>query len=150
MEDILLYEEVVEEEDPHQVHQLESIFPADDPAAVLTEETDSAILEEEEKEKEEDTEKENDKQLEEKLNQIIERIEKDDLGNDTEKYNNDSVDSDDNIHLYDRSVESVSESIIDTPLIEYSLEQSYLFLIFILLFIFIVVKIIRKGIPRWK
>lgn len=148
MEDILLYEEVVEESDPHLVQQPESISPTVDQAAVLTDETEAVILEEEEKE--EATEKVNDLELEEKLNQIIERIERDDLGNDTEKYNMDSADSDDNIYVDYRSVESVNESIIDTPLIEYSIEQSYLFLIFILLFMFIVVKIIRKGIPRWK
>ena len=83
------------------------------------------------------------------LNGIVERIENVD-GNIKAEYRTDSILGNDNNNVFDNQIVSVSENIVNKPINEYSVEESYLFLIFISLFIAGLVYIIRKGIPKWK
>lgn len=83
------------------------------------------------------------------LNGIVERMENVD-GDNTPEYGADSVSDNDNNNVLNDQAVVVSDNIINKPINEYTVQESYLFLIFISLFIAGLVYVIRKGIPKWK
>ena len=87
------------------------------------------------------------------INGLIEierkRIEDDNNRNIEEVRDSNSLDSVSGNDVSDNQVVIVSDNIINKPIKDYDVKESYMFMIFISLFIAGIVILIRKGLPRW-